>query len=71
MTFGGDSASGADIQAALKSVSKISTVPQVFIGGAPRSQHALPGNAITGKFVGGCDATHALHAKGGLLPLLQ
>ncbi|KAJ3225248.1 hypothetical protein HDU81_008058 [Chytriomyces hyalinus] len=46
---------GSDIQAYLADKTGQRTVPNVFIGG---------------KQIGGCDDVHALHAKGGLKPLL-
>ncbi|XP_022134425.1 glutaredoxin [Momordica charantia] len=46
---------GSEIQAALAQWTGQRTVPNVFIGG---------------KHIGGCDATVALHKKGGLVPML-
>ncbi|KAJ3245230.1 hypothetical protein HDU78_009710 [Chytriomyces hyalinus] len=48
-------ADGSEIQAYLAEKTGQRTVPNVFIGG---------------KQIGGCDDVHALHAKGGLKPLL-
>ncbi|KAI8832657.1 putative thioltransferase [Chytriomyces cf. hyalinus JEL632] len=48
-------ADGAQIQAYLAEKTGQRTVPNVF---------------ISGKQIGGCDDVHALHAKGGLKPLL-
>ncbi|GAM19476.1 hypothetical protein SAMD00019534_026510 [Acytostelium subglobosum LB1] len=45
----------SEYQSALKSISGMSTVPQVF---------------INQKFIGGCSDTEALHSKGKLVPLL-
>ncbi|KYQ91473.1 glutaredoxin [Tieghemostelium lacteum] len=47
---------GPTIQSALREITGVSTVPQVF---------------IKEKFIGGCDDTHKLHNKGGLVPLLK
>ena len=46
---------GADIQAALKELTGQQTVPNVF---------------ISGKHIGGCDTTTAMHKEGKLIPLL-
>eukprot|EP01132_Coremiostelium_polycephalum_P009685 gene9685-11886_t len=50
----GDDAS--EIQSALKSITRMSTVPQVF---------------INGQLIGGCDDTHELHNKNLLVPKLK
>jgi glutaredoxin 3 len=34
-------------------------------------QETVPNVFVKGKSIGGCDSTHALHDKGGLLPLLN
>lgn len=49
-------ADGDAVQAALKTITNVSTVPQVFIGG---------------KFMGGCDGIHAMHKDGQLKASLQ
>jgi len=47
---------GSDVQNYLNDLTKMSTVPKVF---------------IAGEFIGGCDSTTSLHAKGGLVPKLH
>eukprot|EP00475_Leptophrys_vorax_P030818 TRINITY_DN46454_c0_g1_i2.p1 TRINITY_DN46454_c0_g1~~TRINITY_DN46454_c0_g1_i2.p1 ORF type:complete len:138 (-),score=34.20 TRINITY_DN46454_c0_g1_i2:80-457(-) len=47
---------GAELQSALQSKTGQRTVPNVFVNGSS---------------IGGCDATTALHQRGGLLPLIN